>query len=65
MRGLCRIVMTAALLIGGPGVAKGYHLRPELTAEKFIANPFGKGRNRRSDNRTPVLHTGKQPAAAA
>ncbi|MBN9445620.1 MAG: amino acid adenylation domain-containing protein, partial [Bosea sp.] len=29
------------LLIGGPGVAKGYHLRPELTAEKFIANPFG------------------------
>ena len=27
------------LLIGGPGVAKGYHGRPELTAEKFIANP--------------------------
>lgn len=29
------------LLIGGPGVATGYHLRPELTAEKFISNPFG------------------------
>jgi non-ribosomal peptide synthetase-like protein len=29
------------LLIGGPGVASGYHGRPELTAEKFIVNPFG------------------------
>ncbi|PSC04469.1 peptide synthetase [Alsobacter soli] len=28
------------LLIGGPGVAQGYLKRPELTAEKFIANPF-------------------------
>jgi acyl-CoA synthetase (AMP-forming)/AMP-acid ligase II len=28
------------LLIGGPGVALGYLKRPELTAEKFIANPF-------------------------
>ncbi len=29
------------LLIGGPSVAEGYFQRPELTAEKFIANPFG------------------------
>jgi non-ribosomal peptide synthetase-like protein len=28
------------LLIGGPGVAAGYLGRPELTAEKFISNPF-------------------------
>lgn len=28
------------LLIGGPGVAKGYLKRAELTAEKFIPNPF-------------------------
>jgi non-ribosomal peptide synthetase-like protein len=28
------------LLIGGPGVAKGYLRREALTAEKFIANPF-------------------------
>ncbi len=31
------------LLIGGPGVAKGYLDRDALTAEKFIANPFGDG----------------------
>ena len=28
------------LLIGGPGVAPGYLKRDQLTAEKFIANPF-------------------------
>ncbi|HEY6349972.1 MAG TPA: non-ribosomal peptide synthase/polyketide synthase [Candidatus Angelobacter sp.] len=26
--------------IGGPGVARGYWLRPELTAEKFLPDPF-------------------------
>ncbi|NEQ65704.1 MAG: amino acid adenylation domain-containing protein, partial [Symploca sp. SIO2D2] len=28
------------LHIGGDGLAIGYHNRPELTAEKFISNPF-------------------------
>lgn len=31
------------LLIGGPGVAMGYLGRPDLTAEKFIDNPFAGG----------------------
>ena len=30
------------LLLGGPGIAPGYLERPELTAQKFIANPFFK-----------------------
>ena len=28
------------LYIGGAGVARGYLNRPELTAEKFIQDPF-------------------------
>ncbi|MGK7876653.1 MAG: amino acid adenylation domain-containing protein [Xenococcaceae cyanobacterium] len=32
------------LHIAGAGLARGYLNRPELTAEKFIRNPFGKGK---------------------
>ncbi len=38
------------LLIGGPGVARGYLKRDQLTAEKFIANPFV------PDGRDPILY---------
>jgi amino acid adenylation domain-containing protein len=32
------------LHVGGAGLARGYLNRPELTAERFIENPFGEGR---------------------
>jgi len=34
------------LLIGGIGVARGYHGKPEMTQKKFISNPFGDKKGR-------------------
>ena len=41
---LCGIGIPGELCIAGDGLARGYLNRPELTAEKFVPNPFGNGR---------------------
>ncbi|MBR6825426.1 MAG: amino acid adenylation domain-containing protein, partial [Oscillospiraceae bacterium] len=40
---LCALNEPGELCIAGDGVSPGYLNRPELTKEKFIPNPFGKG----------------------
>lgn len=41
---LCGIGVPGELCISGVGMARGYLNQPELTAEKFIENPFGEGK---------------------
>jgi natural product biosynthesis luciferase-like monooxygenase protein len=59
------------LLIGGAGVVRGYLNRPELTAEKFIPNPFsghGETAARSADASSassPGQETGEQAVPAA
>lgn len=43
------------LYVGGDCLARGYHQRPEMTAERFITNPFARGRLFRTGDRARWL----------
>ncbi|MFJ5296286.1 amino acid adenylation domain-containing protein [Pseudomonas sp. NPDC088368] len=48
------------LYIGGPGLARGYHDRPAMTAAVFIPDPSGRGRRLyRSGDRARLLANGQ------
>ena len=41
---LCGVGVPGELCIAGDGLARGYLNQPELTAEKFVPNPYGEGK---------------------
>ncbi|KAL4745924.1 N-(5-amino-5-carboxypentanoyl)-L-cysteinyl-D-valine synthase [Aspergillus terricola var. indicus] len=46
------------LYLGGEGVARGYHNRPDVTAERFIPNPFQTEAERQDGRNSRLYRTG-------
>ena len=53
---ICPVGIPGQLYISGEGVAKGYLNRPDLTAEKFIANPSGEPGEKRYSTGDRVVY---------
>ncbi|MEM7581289.1 MAG: AMP-binding protein, partial [Cyanobacteria bacterium P01_A01_bin.80] len=53
----CPMWVTGQLYIGGIGLAQGYLNQPELTAERFILNPFNKLKVKSKKRCDPALLT--------
>lgn len=56
---LCGIGVPGELCIAGDGVARGYLNKEELTNQKFVYNPFGKGKLYRSGDLARWLPNGE------